>query len=203
MNLVPKSGAEYAYLFETFAKLHKFWGPLPAFICNWIYVMVLRPAEVAILSLICVTYGIEPIGNFIGLDNLDESHKQQIYKILAVLLLGKTLCSLFFFFNSKINFNFFSSNRLGIVTYINLKSVKLFVAINNFCSIGKVVACVVVILGGVYQLCLGNTKNLSSGFEGTTTNPGHIALAFYNGLWAYDGWVSVTLVTEEIKRPEK
>lgn len=65
------------------------------------------------------------------------------------------------------------------------------------------IACIVVILGGVYELYTGNTKNLSSGFEGTTTNAGNIALAFYNGLWAYDGWVSVTLVTEEIKRPEK
>lgn len=64
-------------------------------------------------------------------------------------------------------------------------------------------ACVIVILGGIYQLCLGNTKNLSGAFEGTTTDIGNIALAFYNGLWAYDGWVSVTLVTEEIKRPEK
>lgn len=89
------------------------------------------------------------------------------------------------------------------MTYINLRSVKLFVTINNFCSIGKVIACIIVILGGIYQLCLGNTKNLSAGFEGTTTNPGSIALAFYNGLWAYDGWVSVTLVTEEVKKPEK
>lgn len=75
--------------------------------------------------------------------------------------------------------------------------------INNFCSIGKVLACLIVILGGIQQLCLGKVENLSSGFEGTTTKPGHIALAFFNGLWAYDGWVSVTLVTEEVKKPEK
>lgn len=99
--------------------------------------------------------------------------------------------------------NFKTFDLIGVVTYINLRSVKLFVRINNFCSFGKVIACVIVICGGIYQLYLGNTKNLSSGFDGTTTNPGHIALAFYNGLWAYDGWVSVTLVTEEIKRPEK
>lgn len=88
-----------------------------------------------------------------------------------------------------------------IVTYINIRSVKLFVTINNICSFGKVVACVIVICGGVYELCMGNTKNLSAGFEGTTSNPGKIALAFFNGLWAYDGWVSVTLVTEEVKNP--
>lgn len=84
-----------------------------------------------------------------------------------------------------------------------MRSVKLFVTINNFCSFGKVIACIVVIFGGIYQLCLGNSKNLSSGFEGTTSDIGKIALAFYNGLWAYDGWVSVTLVTEEVKKPEK
>lgn len=90
-----------------------------------------------------------------------------------------------------------------IITYINLRSVKLYVRINNFCSFGKVFASLIVIGGGVYQLAIGNTKNLSSGFTGTTKNPGHIALAFYNGLWAYDGWSSVTVVSEEIKRPEK
>lgn len=96
--------------------------------------------------------------------------------------------------------NFF---YIVIVTYINLRSVKLFVTINNFCSIGKVIACFIVIFGGIYQLCLGKTENLSRGFENTTTDPSKIALAFYNGLWAYDGWVSVTLVTEEVKKPEK
>lgn len=79
----------------------------------------------------------------------------------------------------------------------------MFVRINNICSIGKIVACLFVIGIGIYELCRGNSKNLHSGFEGTTTNPGNIALAFFNGLWAYDGWVSVTLVTEEVKNPSK
>lgn len=35
LETVPKSGAEYAYLYDTFSKMHKFWGPLPAFTCNW------------------------------------------------------------------------------------------------------------------------------------------------------------------------
>lgn len=88
---VPKSGAEYAYLFETFSKMHKFWGPLPAFICNWVYVMVLRPAEVAILILICVTYAFEPVRHQIKLDSMDESDKQNLYKMLAAATLCKIL----------------------------------------------------------------------------------------------------------------
>lgn len=89
LSIVPKSGAEYAYLFETFAKLHKFWGPLPAFTCNWVYVMILRPAEVAILILICVEYAIEPMRNIIGLDNMETSEINLLYKLLAVSVLCK------------------------------------------------------------------------------------------------------------------
>lgn len=53
------------------------------------------------------------------------------------------------------------------------------------------------------MLFLGKTEYLKKGFEGTLTSPKHIALAFYNGLWAYDGWSAVTVVTEEVKNPEK
>lgn len=35
---------------------------------------------------------------------------------------------------------------------------------------------------------LGNTQNLKDPFAGATTSFGAIGLAFYNGLWAYDGW---------------
>ncbi|CAH2234897.1 jg23508 [Pararge aegeria aegeria] len=50
-TVVGKSGAEYAYFQAAFGKMHKFWGPLPSFICAWIYVVILRPAEVAIIVL--------------------------------------------------------------------------------------------------------------------------------------------------------
>jgi len=80
--------------------------------------------------------------------------------------------------------------------------VKLYVKINNIFGVCKVIACLIVIGGGMYELAIGNTKNLSGGFEGTTTKFEYIALAFYNGLWAFDGWSSVTTITEEIKNPE-
>lgn len=35
---------------------------------------------------------------------------------------------------------------------------------------------------------IGNMENLTRGFEGTTTSPKSLALAFYSGLWAFDGW---------------
>lgn len=35
---------------------------------------------------------------------------------------------------------------------------------------------------------IGNTENLMTGFEGTTLSMNTLPVAFYNGLWAYDGW---------------
>lgn len=87
--LVPKSGAEYAYLMEAFGKKGKFWGPLPAFVCAWVYVMILRPAEVAIIILTFAEYSIHPFHKVLGLDNLSEQENANIIKIVALLALGK------------------------------------------------------------------------------------------------------------------
>jgi hypothetical protein len=35
---------------------------------------------------------------------------------------------------------------------------------------------------------LGNTENLSKGFDGSSTSPDKVALAFYGCLWSYGGW---------------
>lgn len=65
-------------------------------------------------------------------------------------------------------------------------------------------ACLIVIFVGIYEICVGRTDNFKGNlFEGTNLKFGPMALAFYNGLWSYDGWSSVTTITEEIKKPEK
>jgi amino acid transporter len=38
---------------------------------------------------------------------------------------------------------------------------------------------------------------------GTTKDGFGIALAFYSGLWAYDGWQFLNSVTEEVKNPKR
>jgi len=46
----------------------------------------------------------------------------------------------------------------------------------------------------VVFLPAGHVLELQDSFKGSTTNPSSIALAFYNALWAYDGWyVIITL----------
>ncbi|KAF5296571.1 hypothetical protein FQA39_LY12489 [Lamprigera yunnana] len=174
-TVVPRSGAEYAFYMDSFGPLHTFWGKLPAFLCSWVYVIALRPAEVAVITLTFSAYTCQPLFEFLGI--CDVNHQTTTKKLIAVIV-------------------------LGIITYINVRSVKLFVKIQNIFSSFKVVACLIVILGGIYELCRGNFINLQKGFEGTKYSPKDMALAFYSGLWAYDGWNAVTTVTEEVKKPE-
>ena len=42
-----------------------------------------------------------------------------------------------------------------------------------------------------------------SWFEGSTTSPASYSLAFYSGLWAFDGWDQANYVGGEMQRPEK
>nr|XP_053613688.1 b(0,+)-type amino acid transporter 1-like isoform X2 [Plodia interpunctella] len=133
--------------------------------------MILRPAEVAIIVMTFAEYAIQPF----------TTELQADYKVIAIKLT--------------------SLSALCIMTYINITSVKLFVKVQNVFGVCKVFACLVVIGGGIYEIARGNTAHLNKGFEGSTSNPGSIALALYSGLWAYDGWNSVTVVTEEIINP--
>uniref|UniRef100_A0A1I8ECE4 Amino acid permease n=1 Tax=Wuchereria bancrofti TaxID=6293 RepID=A0A1I8ECE4_WUCBA len=50
-----------------------------------------------------------------------------------------------------------------------------------------------------------NTEHLEPSilFEGTQTNPSHIALAFYSGVFSFSGWNSLNFVTEELINPRK
>jgi solute carrier family 7 (L-type amino acid transporter), member 9/15 len=74
---------------EAFRKKSKFWGPVPAFVCAWVYVIILRPAEVAIITLTFAEYTIQPFHEALGLSQFCESQKNLIIKIFAIITLGK------------------------------------------------------------------------------------------------------------------
>ncbi|XP_076170927.1 b(0,+)-type amino acid transporter 1 [Ptiloglossa arizonensis] len=174
-TVVPRSGAEYAYLIEAFTPLHRYAGQIPAFMCSWVYVILLRPAEVAVVMLTFAEYSVQPFSSY--LTDLPEESMHRLKKLIAML-------------------------ALGLITYINLTSVKLYVKVQNVFTVCKVVACIFVIGGGIWWLCTGHTQLLDNPFRGSTSSPGDVALAFYSGLWAYDGWSSAAIVTEEIQKPE-
>ncbi|GFN92382.1 Y+l amino acid transporter 1 [Plakobranchus ocellatus] len=67
----------------------------------------------------------------------------------------------------------------------------------------KVAALLVIVAGGILKLAQGNTSVLATGFQGSTTDPTTISLALYDALWAYDGWVNLNTVAEELQNPSK
>lgn len=103
-------------------------------------------------------------------------------RIVATL----TICKLFIyvFCENRTNYIYI----VGFLTYLNSTDVKSTTKMQNvfmFCKIG---ALVVIILAGLSWMGLGHTSNFENSFEGTTTNPGKIAKAFYSGIFSYSGW---------------
>ncbi|XP_050082094.1 b(0,+)-type amino acid transporter 1 isoform X2 [Anopheles aquasalis] len=89
------------------------------------------------------------------------------------------------------------------ILFVNCYSVNLGMAVQNVFTSAKLIAVLIVICGGAYKLCQGNTQHLQNAFSGPTPSLGAIATAFYTGLWAYDGWNNLNYVTEEIQNPSK
>ncbi|XP_075451187.1 b(0,+)-type amino acid transporter 1-like [Ascaphus truei] len=88
---------------------------------------------------------------------------------------------------------------LGIINCLN---VRLATSIMNIFTTAKLLVLLVIIVGGVVCLIEGNTQVLQNAFENTATGFGPVGVAFYQGLWSYDGWNNLNYVTEELKNPE-
>lgn len=90
-----------------------------------------------------------------------------------------------------------------VLTAINCYNVKLVARVTDVFTMTKVFALLVIFAAGAWYLMQGHTEKLQNMFENSTTSPGHIALAFYSGLFSYSGWNYLNFVTEELKNPYK
>lgn len=90
-----------------------------------------------------------------------------------------------------------------ILTFVNCYSVRLATKVQDIFTVAKVLALILVVLTGVVQLFLGKTHNFENMFEGTSTDPADIALAFYAGLFAYQGWNYLNFIIEELQNPKR
>lgn len=95
-----------------------------------------------------------------------------------------------------------AAGAILLVALVNTLSVRLATGIQVVATVLKVLALVVIILGGVVMISQGHIKNFDNAFEGTNVGISSIGIAFYQGLWSYDGWNILNYVTEELKHPE-
>ncbi|XP_068573784.1 b(0,+)-type amino acid transporter 1 isoform X3 [Cebidichthys violaceus] len=89
-----------------------------------------------------------------------------------------------------------------VLAIVNCLSVRLATAIQVVSMVVKLLALAVIILGGVVMLFQGHTENFKNSFEGTNVDVSSIGIAFYQGLWSYEGWNTLNFLTEELKHPE-
>ncbi|XP_062591735.1 b(0,+)-type amino acid transporter 1-like isoform X2 [Saccostrea cucullata] len=92
---------------------------------------------------------------------------------------------------------------LFFVSAVNCYSVKLATKVQNVFTVAKLLAIAVITVGGFVYMGKGEVEEINTGFEDTIQSPSLIALAFYDGLWAYDGWNNLNYITEEIRNPTR
>ncbi|XP_020905766.1 b(0,+)-type amino acid transporter 1 [Exaiptasia diaphana] len=92
---------------------------------------------------------------------------------------------------------------IAVTIFINCGSVKWATRITDSFTLGKLVAIAILVIIGIITLAQGHVEHLQDPFEGSNTSPAAIGLAFYSGLWAYDGWNALNFVTEEMKNPAR
>ncbi|XP_058471083.1 b(0,+)-type amino acid transporter 1 isoform X3 [Solea solea] len=85
---------------------------------------------------------------------------------------------------------------------VNCLNVRFSMSVQVFFMVAKVFALVVIIIGGMVMLARGHDENFKDSFANTNLGINSIGIAFYQGLWSYDGWNNLNYVTEELKRPE-
>uniref|UniRef100_A0A663EVL5 b(0,+)-type amino acid transporter 1 n=1 Tax=Aquila chrysaetos chrysaetos TaxID=223781 RepID=A0A663EVL5_AQUCH len=89
-----------------------------------------------------------------------------------------------------------------LLTIINCLNVRLATSIMNIFTAAKLLALLVIVVGGLVLLANGQTQSFQNAFQNTTAGIGAVGVAFYQGLWSYDGWNNLNYVTEELKKPE-
>ncbi|XP_073970334.1 large neutral amino acids transporter small subunit 2 isoform X2 [Rhodnius prolixus] len=158
--MISKSGADYAYIMETF-------GPFLAFIRLWVECMIVRPCSQAIVALTFAVYVLKPF--YPDCDPPDSA--ERMLAVTCILLL----------------------------TFVNCWDVSWATKVQDAFTYAKLAALFVIISTGMYQLYLGKTKYFT--FDNTKTEVTSIALSFYSGLFAYNGWNYLNFIIEELKDP--
>ncbi|KAL6445849.1 hypothetical protein ACFW04_000925 [Cataglyphis niger] len=158
--MIRKSGADYAYIMETF-------GPFLAFVRLWVECMIVRPCSQAIVALTFSVYVLKPLFP-------DCTPPDDPVRMLAACC----IC---------------------ILAFINCWDVKWATRVQDIFTYAKLLALFIIIFTGAYQLCTGHTQYFT--FDNTNTEVTSIALSFYSGLFAYNGWNYLNFIIEELKDP--
>ncbi|KAJ8333039.1 hypothetical protein SKAU_G00419350 [Synaphobranchus kaupii] len=89
-----------------------------------------------------------------------------------------------------------------VVCTANILNVRLAMSIQVVFMVAKLVALVVIVIGGMVVLAQGSTGSFHNAFADTRLGLNPIGMSLYQGLWSFAGWYNLNYVTEELKQPE-
>ncbi|OBZ84424.1 b(0,+)-type amino acid transporter 1 [Choanephora cucurbitarum] len=184
--MLPMNGGEAVYLGRAF-------GSLVSFMFEFVTIIVQKPGNLAI---ICIVFGeyVSRIAYHTYL--LKAPHDSDASVELADAAIPKFLPKLL------------AVICLMILTAINALSVRAGIRVQDILTVVKLLTAIVVSVIGLVVL---SNKDLVTGtslqgnpFEGIQSiSFGQFAVAFYSGLWAYDGWNNLNYVSGEMKDPHR
>ena len=172
---IPEAGGEYAYLREAY-------GPLWGFIYSWTQLLVAKSGSIATLA----------TGFFLYLTNFFPSFDHVFYRIPLPIGPG----------GGPLEFRYGQIFAIGLIlalAWLNCYGVRLGGNVQVTVTVVKVALIVFIILAGLW---LGHPHAPSQSAVAPLTFSGFVA-ALVAALWAYDGWNNVSMVSSEIRRPQK
>ncbi len=173
---IPEAGGEYAYLREAY-------GPMWGFVYSWTQLLVAKSGSIATLA----------TGFFLYLTNFFPSFDTVFYSL--PLPIGPRGGPLEFRYGQ-----IFAIVLILLLAWLNYYGVKLGGNVQVAVTAIKVALIGFIILAG---LGFGHAHAPTTGAPLTPlTFTGFIA-ALVAALWAYDGWNNVSMVSSEIKDPQK
>ncbi|CAJ0564844.1 unnamed protein product, partial [Mesorhabditis spiculigera] len=157
-----------------YAYMMEAFGPFWAFLRLWIEAIVVRPCTATIVAITFAIYMLRPF--FPSCPPPDGT-----VQLLAALL-------------------------LLLLTAVNAYSVRAAQFVMDFFTTAKIFALCCIIGTGAFLLCTGNPKYYDSFeniFEGSAQDVQSVSLAFYSGLFAYQGWNYLNFIVEELQNPKR
>ncbi|MGB2868816.1 MAG: amino acid permease [Bacteroidota bacterium] len=180
--VLPQAGGPYVYLRNSFGKV---WG----FLFSWNDYFINKAGSAAAIAVAFVTF----LGYFFPVLSPENAFYRSAWSL----------------FGHPMDFAFgwtqiVAMLTIALVTWINVRGVKFGGWVMNIFTSAKVIALVGLILAVLFS-GKGSSANFlpwwPDHWTGELTSA--FGLAMISALWAYDGWIDVTLTAGEFKNPQR
>jgi len=179
-SFLPKSGGPYVYLRESYGKL---WG----FLFSWNDFFINKAGSIAAVAIAFTVY----LGALVPAIGQSQPFYQPGWSV----------------FGHPFTFGwsqFIAILAIALVTFINVRGVKLGAQVMNVFTSAKVAALLFLIFGA-FLSSKASIANLQPWWPESWSSEltAAFGIAMISALWAYDGWIDVTLTAGETINPTR